>query len=233
MEYIIPLFVFLLSNDIEPEKYEYRFDENSAARVKSYFPMVDHVSTKTETPSRVLLGIIYTESNAHPHVKGDNGSSYGLGQVRCRVWFDWLRDNGMNRLRHCGQLLRPYTNLLAVGKVASYLKDRNDATWTEAVEMYNSGTTVSEIDSIERRKKVKEYRRRVQYFGGLFQPRFEYYRENVKPVFRKMWEFQTLRFKLSRLGSITKWKEGESGSPLLVYAHDSTQRHRRFRPHRN
>lgn len=167
MEYIIILLSLL--GPVEPEKYEYRFDDNSRERVESLFPYIKQAEKNTKVPAKYILGIIYNETNAHADIIGDNGRSYGLGQIYCAVWIDELRKEfGHQNYPHCYELLKPEKNIYAIAFVLSYIKNHYDISWKESVEVYNTGTVGQENEI---------YQKRSLYFANLFEQRYKLWKK--------------------------------------------------------
>lgn len=160
---IITIVSFLMSvsapSDVEIDRYDHRMEPSSFDRIESIYEPVRQASDETDVPIDLIVGVIYNESNAHSHVIGDNGRSYGLGQIRCAIWKDWLRNR--TNLRTCRDLLDPRDNAKAIGEILTYLKDQS-GTWSNALEAYHTGTYR------DGERFDEAYKRRVRFFGRLF-----------------------------------------------------------------
>jgi soluble lytic murein transglycosylase-like protein len=192
MHTIIPALLFILTTgDVDAERaYQYRTDSGTEIRMKSVIPWIDRASEKTDVPARLIAGLVYQESNAKSKVMGDGGISYGLGQIRCGVWGDWLKTQ-VDGYKQCDDLLKPKVNILSIAHILRRLKDRYHATWHQALELYNSGSKVKHIDHVPRKQKVQAYRKGVLYWSYRFDPFIDSYRQHVKPVLNTLSTFST------------------------------------------
>lgn len=185
MEFLTAL-MLLLTPTVESDQYEYRIDDKSLDRVSKIFPYVRQAHYNTGVPPKILIGTIYTESNATPHVVGDGGRSFGLGQVRCAYdgfsWVSYLNDH-FSAIQQCEDLKDPERNVVAMAEILRYSKEKSGKSWDMVPSVYNTGNF--DVKPWQN----QEYRRRVHHFGELFMP---YYVASQK-LARKVQELRTWR----------------------------------------
>ena len=175
MEFLFSLVVLFVSQQsVDVKDYHHRFDGNSIERMKRTFPLVYKASEKTGTPPLYLLGTIYNESNAKPFVTGDGGKSYGMGQIQCRVWKNWLRKKKGMEIETCRELLDPKKNLIGVGHILSMLQEKGGS-WGNALEAYHTGKFIPGNGD-------RAYKERTKYFGETFLPHYERHVEYYEKI---------------------------------------------------
>lgn len=150
--------------DLNPDKYEMRFDENSLERVVRLFPYVYQAEWNTNVPPEKILGVVYTETNATIQIKGDQGRSFGLGQIWCTRHFNWIGEFDNPSVQSCSDYFDPNQNIFTIANILTHVKNRYDISWRESLEVYHGGSYTG---------KDWPYKNKVKYFGNVFG---EYYK---------------------------------------------------------
>lgn len=160
----VVMFLFVSTSviDFNPQKYEKRFGPNpdrGLMRVVKTFPYVHQAAINTGAPPDLLLGIMYTETNARPNLRGDDGRSYGIGQIWCTEDFNWIGKFNNPHIQNCWDYMDMEQNIYTMAGILKYSKNHYDLSWKQAVEVYHQG---------EYTGNDWGYRHKVRYFGELF-----------------------------------------------------------------
>ena len=112
--------------------------------------LIEHCKDFSMEDSKWFLSMIFAESSFRASVIGDQGNSFGLGQVQIATAKGFL-----NRDVTGAELLEPQFNLNTVQVILQQLFEKYDS-WENVIIVYNAGRLIQASPHLERVRNIKK-----------------------------------------------------------------------------
>lgn len=158
----LSIIVILIACQKPAAALEARLDPGSRVRVQRLLPYVSQASYNTGVPADLMVGILYNESNARADAIGDNGTSFGLAQIRCTKSFSWVKtlNKQFPSITRCEHLLDAEMAVYSLAAILERYMNKG-LNRKKVIKAYHLGYPPNNIDD-------SAYRGRVEWFAKYF-----------------------------------------------------------------